>query len=66
MSVFLPLWISYPHFIHNITAIYRLNISTRYIVFAITGLSTSSVDKFSTFYPQKRPDIAAQYIIAMH
>ncbi len=66
MNVFLPLWISFPPVIHTMTTMYRLNISARYIVLAIIWLSTQNVDKFSTFYPQGRFDIAAQYISALY
>jgi hypothetical protein len=66
MSFFLPLWISFPSVIHSINTMYRLNISTRYIVLVITNLSTASVDKFSTFYPHRGLDVAAQYINALY
>ena len=63
------MWISFPHYPHLSCIIYRGDIL--YKIFfsrfphsrrSSMNLSTQNVDKFSTFYPQDRPHIAAQYI----
>ena len=66
MNFFLSRQIGFPPVFHKIITMYRLNISTRYIVLAITDLSTVNVDKFSTLSTFFLCNIAVRYINALY
>src|SRR5450631_3504648 len=66
MNFFLARQISFSPVFHKNITMYRLNISTRYIVLAIIEFSTQNVDKFSTLSTFFLCNIAAQYINALY